>query len=163
MYIELLGVFDFGGKMNFRKATKEDVKHLAYLRKKQLIDEGCYSECNIDDELERYFSVGIANKGLLIWLAIADEDIIGTAGVCFFQYPPSFTNPTGKIAYITNVYTRDEYRNRGIATKLLELVLEEIKAEGCMFARLHASAQGRGLYEKMGFVDAQGFMSKNMI
>ena len=130
---------------------------------RKLIDEGCFSDNNIDDELEKYFSAGIADKGLLVWLATEEEGIIGTAGVCFLQYPPSFTNPTGKIAYITNVYTRDEYRNRGIATKLLELIMEEIKAEGCKFARLHASAQGKGLYEKMGFVDAQGFMSKNII
>lgn len=148
--------------MNYRKANIDDIRCLVELRKKQLIDEGCYSDTNIDDELERYFSVGIANHTLVVWLALEEDYIIGTAGVCYFQYPPSFTNPTGKIAYITNVYTRDEYRKQGVATKLLELVMEEVKNEGCRFARLHASKQGKGLYEKIGFADAQGFMSKKM-
>ncbi len=148
--------------MNYRKANIDDIRCLVELRKKQLIDEGCYSDTNIDDELERYFSGGITNNTLVVWLALEEDYIIGTAGVCYFQYPPSFTNPTGKIAYITNVYTRDEYRKQGVATKLLELIMEEVKNEGCRFARLHASKQGKGLYEKIGFADAQGFMSKKM-
>ncbi len=149
--------------MNYRKADKNDVRQLVELRKKQLIDEGCYSENHIDDELERYFSTSISNKNLVVWLATENEYIIGTAGVCFFQYPPSFSNITGKIAYITNVYTRNEYRKQGIATRLLELIMEEVKNEGCKFVRLHASSQGKKLYEKMGFADAEGFMSKTIM
>lgn len=148
--------------MNYRKATIVDVKHLTELRKKQLIDEGCYAENDIDEELERFFSAGIRDNTLIVWLAIKEETIVGTAGVCFFQYPPSFTNTTGKIAYITNVYTRDEFRKQGIATKLLELVMEEAKKAGCKFARLHASTEGKKLYEKIGFSVAEGFMSKRM-
>lgn len=149
--------------MDYRKANIEDVKHLVELRKRQLIDEGCYSDKNIDDELERYFSTGISNEDLIVWIATEDESIIGTAGVCFFQYPPTYSNTSGKIAYITNVYTRDEYRKQGIATKLLELVVEEIKNKGCKFARLHASSQGKKLYERFGFVDVEGFMSKRIM
>ena len=148
--------------MNYRKANIEDVNQLVELRKKQLIDEGCYSENNIDAELEKYFSSSIINENLIVWIATEDESIVGTCGVCFFQYPPSFSNVTGRIAYITNVYTRNEYRKQGIATKLLELINEEIKNKGCKFARLHASSQGKKLYEKIGFVDAEGFMSKKL-
>lgn len=148
--------------MNYRKATIEDVKHLVELRKKQLIDEGCYADNNIDEQLERYFLAGITDQTLIVWLATEDECIIGTAGVCFFQYPPSFSNTSGKVAYITNVYTKNEFRKQGIASKLLDFIMEEIKNEGCMFARLHASSQGKRLYEKMGFSDAEGFMRKRM-
>lgn len=149
--------------MTYRKANIKDIDQLAELRKKQLIDEGCYSDNNIDNELGKYFSTSISNENLIVWLATEDEYIIGTAGVCFFQYPPSFTNTTGRIAYITNVYTRNEYRKQGIATKLLELIVEEIKNEGCKFIRLHASSQGKKLYEKMGFTDVEGFMSKKVM
>lgn len=148
--------------MNYRKADIKDVKQLVELRKKQLIDEGCYSDNNIDDELEKYFSSSIKNENLIVWIATEDEDIIGTCGVCFFQYPPSFFNVTGKIAYITNVYTRNKYRKQGIATKLLELIVDEIKDKGCKFVRLHASSQGKKLYEKIGFVEVEGFMSKKL-
>ena len=48
--------------MNYRKADIKDVNQLVELRKKQLIDEGCYSDNNIDDELEKYFSSSIINE-----------------------------------------------------------------------------------------------------
>ena len=74
--------------MNYRKANIDDIRCLVVLRKKQLVDEGCYSDTNIDDELERYFSAGITNNTLVVWLALEEDYIIGTAGVCYFQYPP---------------------------------------------------------------------------
>jgi GNAT superfamily N-acetyltransferase len=55
-----------------------------------------------------------------------------------------------------------EYRKQGIASGLLELVMKEIRQKGCQFARLHASEQGRKMYEKLGFVDIEGFMSKSI-
>ncbi len=150
--------------MNFRKSTADDVPQLVELRKKQLIDEGA-AETNIDGELERFFAEELKSGTLIVWLATENaetEQIIATAGVCFFQYPPSFTNKTGKIVYITNIYTKPEFRRQGIAAKLLELVLKEAENKGCAFARLHASEQGKKLYEKFGFDDAQGFMIKKL-
>ena len=146
--------------MEYRKAGKDDVAQLVELRKKQLVDEGACADSNIDAALAEYFSSSLNNKNLVVWLAIEGRQIIGTAGVCFFQYPPNFTNTTGKVAYITNVYTKNEFRNQGTATKLLEFIMEEIKLEGCIFVRLHASAQGKKLYERLGFEDAHGFMTK---
>ena len=148
--------------MDFRKATINDVEQLAELRKKQLIDEGSYIENDIDDELEKYFSSGITNETLVVWIASHNDNIIATSGVCFFQYPPTFSNPTGKVAYITNVYTLDAYRKQGIATRLLELIMEEIESRHYKLARLHASSQGKRMYEKMGFAYAEGFMMKRL-
>ena len=42
--------------LNYRKAYLDDVSRLVELRKKQLIDEGCYADNNIDKELQKYFS-----------------------------------------------------------------------------------------------------------
>lgn len=145
--------------MKYRKANLEDITQLVELRKKQLIDEGSHADTDIDGELEKYFTTSITNGDLFVWLAVENDNIIGTAAACYFQYPPNFSNPTGRTAYITNVYTKDEYRNQGIATKLLEFVFEELKNKDCKFLRLHASAQGKKLYEKMGFVDAEGIMN----
>lgn len=148
--------------MNYRKANINDINQLVELRKSQLTDEGLYSDIKIDDELKKYFSASIVDESIVVWVAYENDIIIGTCGVCLFQYPPNFSNTTGKVAYITNIYTRDEYRRQGIASKLLEYIIDEIKRRDYRFIRLHASAQGKPLYEKIGFVDVSGFMVKRL-
>ena len=146
--------------MEYRRATTDDVDQLAELRKKQLIDEGALPDKDIDTELRSFFEDGLGNDELVVWVASEGDVIVSTAGVCFFRYPPTFRNPSGIVAYVTNVYTRDEYRGHGIATALMDRVMEEIRLRGCKLVRLHASSQGRRLYEKLGFADAEGFMIK---
>jgi GNAT superfamily N-acetyltransferase len=40
---------------------------------------------------------------------------------------PAYSNPQGTNAYIMNMYTRPEYRRRGIASKTLDLLVQEAK------------------------------------
>ena len=145
--------------MEYRKAGSGDIESLVILRKKQLIDEGGKETVSIDEELERFFREGLADGSVVVWVAEDEGEIVSTAGVCFYNYPPTFRNATGKIAYLTNVYTKDEFRNRGIATDLLKHIMDEINSEKCGITRLHASSQGRRMYERMGFTDDEGFMS----
>ena len=90
---------------------------------------------------------------------VADEGskVIGFIHVEIYEilYAPSMAN-------ILGIAVSSEYRKQGIATKLLELIIDEIKYKGCKFARLHASSEGKKLYEKIGFVEAEGFMSKKL-
>lgn len=144
--------------MNYRKAGKEDITQLSKLRKKQLIDEGSLASNDISSELEYYFDSALEGGTLICWGAEEKGEIVATGGLCFFQLPPTFTNPAGHISYITNMYTKPEYRRKGIASKLLELVMDEA-AQRNNKVLLHASNMGRSLYMKTGFKDAEGFMS----
>lgn len=137
--------------MEIRKAKKSDVLTLVKLRKDQLVDEGLKQENNIDKELYAYFDTGLENGTFIAWIAEDSGKIIATSGICFYQLPPTYKNPSGQIAYITNMYTKPAYRRQGIADKLLMRVINEATAQGCNIARLHASAQARSLYEKHGF------------
>jgi ribosomal protein S18 acetylase RimI-like enzyme len=65
---------------------------------------------------------------------------------------PTFHNPTGRKAYIMNMYTKPEYRRNGIAYKTLDLLIEEAKRKGITAISLEATDMGRPLYEKYGFV-----------
>ncbi len=144
--------------MNYRKAGKEDITQLSKLRKKQLIDEGSLASRDISGELKYYFDSALEGGTLICWVAEEKGEIVATGGLCFFQLPPTFTNPAGHISYITNMYTKPEYRRKGIASKLLELVTDEA-AQRNNKVLLHASNMGRSLYIKTGFKDAEGFMS----
>ena len=147
--------------MQKRKATLDDIPALIRLRKKQLIDEGLPPApiFEIDRELTDYFLSALSDGLFVAWVMEADNEIIATGGVCFYTLPPNFSNPTGGVAYITNMYTKDEYRNKGIATELLEMVVDEAKSRGYSLARLHASDMGKPVYVKAGFSDSEGYMS----
>ena len=115
-----------------RKADLSDVPILVELRKKQLIDEGekLPDASNFINQTSDYFKSSIIDESFISWVMEDDGEIIATSGLCFYSLPPSFSNPTGMNAYITNMYTKDEYRRRGIATELLDSLLNEAKARG---------------------------------
>jgi GNAT superfamily N-acetyltransferase len=92
-------------------------------------------------------------------LAKENGEIIATSGICFYQLPPTFSNPTGRVAYVANMYTLPKYRRQGIASQLLKFVVEEAIKLEYKLIRLHASVDGKSIYSKMGFVDTDGFMA----
>jgi GNAT superfamily N-acetyltransferase len=144
--------------MEFRRANINDINELIKLRRKQLLDEGGIEEKNIDMELKEYFSKNIVEDTFISWIAIEDNEIIATSGLCFYQLPPNYSNPSGKVAYITNMYTEKKFRRKGIASKLLEKIINEARLLNYKIIRLHASLDGKNLYLKYGFTDSEGFM-----
>ena len=61
-------------------------------------------------------------------------------------------NPSGKKAYIMNMYTNPAYRRKGIAIKTLDMLVQDAKKRGITQISLEATDMGRLLYEKYGFV-----------
>ena len=51
-----------------------------------------------------------------------------------------------------NMYTRPDYRRKGIAYKTLDMLINDTKCKGITSISLEATAMGRPLYEKYGFV-----------
>ena len=103
-----------------------------------------------------------ASKNLVEYVAEENGNIIATGAVVFYFYPPSYTNKSGKIAYITNMFTSPEYRRQGIATKMLKLLEDEAKRRNIHVMRLGASKLGRPVYEKFGFLQENEWLSKRI-
>lgn len=144
--------------MKYRKADAYDAPCLADFRKRLLLEEGERPTADIDGELSKYFQDSLRNGSFVAWLAQEESDIVASGGVCFYQLLPAYANPTGRVAYVTNMYTLPTYRRKGIASHLLELVIAEARERGYATVRLHASADGRPIYKRAGFVDAEGYM-----
>lgn len=144
--------------MIYRKATKEDIEVLAELRKRQLIDEGLSPEPNMDKELITYFNEQMSTQKLVEWVLEDQGIIVATGAIQFLDMPPCFTNKTGVRGYITNMYTAPEYRGRGIASKMLELLKQEAQNRGVKKMFLGASVLGKPVYKKFGFKDSETLM-----
>jgi len=143
----------------FRRASSADIDQLVELRIRQLLDEGYPEVTDIRKDLSKYFLTNLEKGSLICWVSVADEILFATAAICFYQLPPTFSNPDGRIAYITNMYTDPPYRKRGTASLLLNKLILEAKALEYTSVRLHASQLGKGVYEKAGFIDAEGYMA----
>ena len=137
--------------MEHRKATAQDIPAMIAIRKQQLIDEGIQPAVCIDRELDRFFRRMLDKEDMVQWLLEDDGKIVATSAVCFYGYPPSYTNPTGLIAYITNMYTHPDYRRQGIGRRMLHLAVSQAAERGVRIVRLGASVLGRPVYEKYGF------------
>src|SRR5271157_3629412 len=91
------------------------------------------------------------------WLAHALADgscrVVAGAGVLISPWPASPKDPCPRRAMILNVYTEPAFRKRGIARQFVRAVLAWLKHQGFHSASLHASDEGRHLYEQLGFAD----------
>ena len=148
--------------MDYRKATEQDIGILCRIRKQQLIDEGISPSIDIDAELERYFTDRIKDGSLVEWLLVDHETVIATAAIVFMDFPPSYTYKSGIRGYITNMYTAPEYRGRGIATSMLDKLMDEARKRSVHKIWLGASRLGRPVYKKFGFDESSEWMEMNL-
>lgn len=147
--------------MFIRQATISDLSELVELRKAQLIDEGSNPITNIDVELEQFFTDMLTNKSLYQLLAIVDDKIIASGAIIYYPFPPSFTNPSGERAYVTNIYTHPDFRGRGIAQKIITELIQDVESRNIKKIFLAASTLGKPVYKKLGFKEVNEWMEIN--
>lgn len=149
--------------LNYRKATIEDINQLIDLRKKQLIDEGIEPTIVIDSDLSAFFKEKLEAGSLIQWLAEDNDEIIACGAIIFYDFPPTYTNKSGKKGYITNMFTKENYRGQGIATSLLKKLVDEAKDRRVIKIWLGASKLGRPVYKKFGFKETDEWMELNTL
>ena len=95
------------------------------------------------------------------WLATpADQPelVVGGAGVQLQRILPrpvdDVTIGEGRQGTIVNVFTEPEWRRRGIAGLLMQEIINWSKTEKIDRLILHASDDGRPVYEKLGFKES---------
>lgn len=139
----------------FRKATADDIPLLTKCRMDLLhsaIGDGEKDKWSfVEEEVKQYYSTAIPDGTHVAYLAFDGNKCVGTGGVCFYQILPTYFKPTGKKAYIINMYTAPEYRRQGIAKEILRLLVNESLARGATYISLEATDLGRPLYESAGF------------
>jgi ribosomal protein S18 acetylase RimI-like enzyme len=88
------------------------------------------------------------------WLAEAPNGQIVAGAGLHISYLLSHPNAPNDVrrAYVYNVYVAPEYRRKGVARRLMDEVIAHCRAEKIRTVWLHASDEGRSLYEKMGFL-----------
>ena len=144
--------------IEYRPLTPADIDVFAAMRIRQLIEEGAKAEGDLLPALLVYYRRHLADGTFLSYLAMDGERIVGTGGVSIVEKPAWFGCPTGKIGLISSMYTDRDYRHQGIARRLLSLVTEAAREQGCGTVWVTASDMGVPFYGSCGFVHNGNFM-----
>lgn len=113
---------------------------------------------HVEKELLGYYKKTLATGEHYAIVAFDDGIFVATGGICFYDILPTYHNPTGRKAYIINMFTKPEYRGRGIATEILDRLVKKSISNRVRFISLEATASGKSIYEKYGFVPMQNEM-----
>jgi len=135
------------------KATLENIEELVNLRLQFMCEVNSTNtyEATLSQSICNYLKEHMLNDSFVSWVAKDKDKIVGMSGISFYSVPPTLKNLSGKTAYIMNMYTLNEYREQGIASKLFNKMIEEARNKECGVIYLHATEVGRPLYEKFGF------------
>ena len=117
----------------------------------------------VEKESYEYYKRALETGEHIAYLVYDKENFIGAGGVSFYQVMPTYHNPTGRKAYIMNMYTAPEYRRQGIAINTLDLLVKDARKQGVTQIALEATDMGRPLYEKYGFVKMEDEMELQKI
>jgi GNAT superfamily N-acetyltransferase len=146
-----------------RRAGLPDVDVLCSFRTRMFVEMGWSDRARLD-QLEVAYAVylreTLSSGEAGGWIAESDMGAGGSAvpigGACLVwkRVPPSLRNPDGREAYLLGVFVDQAWRRRGIASQLVGACVEEAREQGAAVVTLHASDEGRRLYDGMGFVDS---------
>ncbi|MFB2866460.1 GNAT family N-acetyltransferase [Aeromonas sp. MdU4] len=148
--------------MFIRQATVTDIPALVAMRMTLFCEVGELATPDADHSLllatRDYFTRAHAEGSALSWVAEVDKQLVAVGTLALFARPPYPGNLAGKEAYLLNMYTLPSWRQKGIATALLDTIAAY--AESCQLGKvwLHASEAGRPLYERIGFVANPAYM-----
>jgi GNAT superfamily N-acetyltransferase len=142
-------------RLELRLATLADALVIVKHRRSMFRDMGYRDESVLDSMAAKFrpwLEARMQSGDYLAWLATTeDERVVAGAGLWLMDWPPHMLGSSERRGNIVNVYTEPEFRRRGLARRLVEAALEWCKKNNIDFVILHASDQGRSLYESLGF------------
>lgn len=145
-----------------RPATAADAPVLARHRAAMFRDMGSLHE-------DHFAALAAAaERDLTAWLASGEyvgfvasprgrpDDIVAGAGIQIRKLlPRPLPSGAGVLigpeAIVLNVFTERAWRRRGVAERLMQYLIDWARSHGMARLVLHASPEGRRLYEKLGF------------
>jgi len=137
-----------------REATSDDIPEILRQRRGMYLDMGYEDSPALAAMLstcEPYLSQAIANGSFRSWLAMSGGLFVGGGAVLINPWPSHPYDLECRRATILNVYVYQEFRRRGIARQLMRAMIDWCRQQKFAAVYLHASKDGRHLYQSLGF------------
>ena len=137
-----------------REASTSDIPEILRQRRRMYEDIHDTDSVVLDAVVSlssAYLKTAIADGSFRAWLAADGDRVVAGGAVIISPWPAHPYDLECRRATILNVYTYPEHRRRGIARKLMQTIIAWCQREGFARVTLHASDEGRHLYESLGF------------
>ncbi len=138
-----------------REATTADAATIAHHRRAMFQAMGFRDRANMEAmelKFKDWVTAKIKSGEYLGWLATDGHGtVVAGAGIWILPWPPHPADLSGRRAYAMNVYTEPAFRLRGLARRLTLTLLDWCREHEIKTITLHASKEGRALYEALGF------------
>ncbi|RNC97630.1 GNAT family N-acetyltransferase [Lysinibacillus halotolerans] len=142
--------------MNIRLAETKDIDQLIKMRWDFTIEhDESKKNASFEDfekECHAFLEDAIQNDRWFIWVAEENGKVASHIYIEVIQKVPRPGRVTHPFAYMTNVYTIPEYRNKGVGSKLLRSINNWVKENGYEFVIVWPSDEAIHYYEKNGYV-----------
>jgi ribosomal protein S18 acetylase RimI-like enzyme len=141
--------------ITLRPATVDDAPTIALHRRSMFRDMGYRDESALDSMAAKFLpwlQAKLVSREYLSWLAVTSSGSIAAgAGLWLMDWPAHMVGMSPRRGNIVNVYTEPGFRRRGFARGLTQAAIEWCRSNGIDYVILHASDEGRALYESLGF------------
>ncbi len=146
-------------EIRIRQADMSDLDLLVKWRMEVLREVFPGADCKgLEERNREYYRRALPAGRHIACFAATDDEMVGCGGLCLYEEMPSPDNPSGKCAYLMNIYCRAPYRGRGIGRAIVGFLTGKAREKGITKIYLETSKAGRRLYESAGFVDMPGMM-----
>lgn len=106
----------------------------------------------------QYYLKHIADGSHIAVVADVDGDDAGCGAICLSEELPSPDNPSGRCAYLMNIYVRDGFRLHGVGHSIVRWLVGKARELGCDKIYLETTDGARSLYKSVGFKELPGIM-----
>ena len=117
---------------------------------------------SVVDANRDYFRRKLPGGEFVAFIAEEEGRIVATSGMLVYEAPPTPGNPAGIEGYIMNMYTLPAFRSRGLATHLVDSLVEHARSLGSRRVWLRASDSGAPVYARYGFQKYDRYMHFRM-
>ena len=143
--------------MEIRLANEADYNELALMKWEHGVEDDIdYGEHNLDgvnkDEfVEEFFAFLKAHKEYEIIVAEVNGIVVSAMFVYLISKLPKPNGNAKFIAYLTNIYTKKEYRNKGIGTQMMNYIKSYLIEKKCELLFAWPSDNSIAWYQRNGF------------
>lgn len=106
----------------------------------------------------QYYLKHIADGSHIAVVADVDGEDAGCGAICLSEELPSPDNPSGRCAYLMNIYVRDGFRLHGVGHSIVRWLVGKARELGCDKIYLETTDGARSLYKSVGFKELPGIM-----